>query len=137
MHRRRAWKAYFAFVLAANLALAAFLIVAPEIYGATGNSYVDFLVSAVAVTGLYGFCFRKRIARRSFWKVIFPTIVIWDIYISGVADWTDWEGFREFIPGIAISLALGFPLYLAVYRYAFREDETWNPTGAGNAHGAT
>ena len=134
-HGRRAWKAYFWVALIADLSLATFAFAFPEIYDTTEITYIDFMVSAVAMIGMFGFSYRKRIARRSFWKAQFPIILSWDLYAAG-GDWTVWDSFSEFSPTIAIYLTLGLPLYIALYRYAFKEDETWNPTGAAKAHGA-
>ena len=95
--------------------------------------YFDLPISIVALVGLYGYAFRKRIGHPNLWKVWLVVIVLWDMFYNlFLSGWTHLE-----LPDmVAFLLAYGilFPEYFALYMYGFRSGELWQNT---SVHPAT
>lgn len=89
--------------------------------------YLDLPISVIALVGLYGYAFRKRIVHPNFWKVWLVVIVLWDMFYNLVlSGWTHLE-----LPDMAVFfLAYGIllPEYFALYMYGFRSEELWQKT---------
>lgn len=126
--RRLGWKAYFVVML----------LLYPASYLVTGvgwmqlADFVDVAISMIALVGLFGFAYRRRIAARRFWRVWLPLEIVWDLSLlfllipAGIAysipdaapaSSSNWEEFSGFLFLI--------PLYIALYLYANRSPELW------------
>ena len=136
-HRPLAWKAYFWFLFVVNLVLIIFLVYEPEAYGAAARDYVDLAVSSTALVGLFGYCYQKRVATRNFWKILFPVMFASDTFQILSDDWTGPEELKTLMIGIAVMLVVVFPLYIAIYRYGFKDDIIWSGTNPLNPDGDT
>lgn len=89
--------------------------------------YLDLPISIVALVGLYGYAFRKRIGHPNLWKVWLVIIVLWDMFYNLVlSGWTH----LELVDMVIFLLVYGilFPEYFALYMYGFRSGELWQKT---------
>ena len=132
-----AWKAYFWFLSFLNLVLAIFLLYDPEGYEASARDYVDLVVSTTGLVGLFGYCYQKRIAVRNFWKALFPIMMASDAFQISVENWSDPGGLNAIIIGIGVLLVLVLPLYIAIYRYGFKDENLWSEHVGLASDGAT
>ena len=126
------WKIYFycLTLLLVSLYVLTFTYLLPDTSAAMKIAlYVDLPISIVALVGLYGYAFRKRIGHPNFWKVWLVVVVLWDMFYNLVlSGWTH----LELQDMIAFLLAYGilFPEYFAIYMYGFRSGELWQNTRA-------
>jgi hypothetical protein len=120
------WKLYFA-VLA--LLLVGLL---PEL----GVAWIqlpdalDFAVAGVGLVGLCGYAWGRAFGMPSFWRgwVVFQPL--WDVFIALVASPRGWA---QVVPDMEASsvgeelfgLIVVVPLYIALFRYAFRSPDVW------------
>ena len=89
-------------------------------------------VTAVALVGLFGLAYRRRIGSRFFWRLWLPCEVVWDLAVVLVLTPA---GLANQFPGTPTSaveevagLAILLPLYVGLYRYAYRSRELWSAT---------
>lgn len=77
-------------------------------------------VLLLAVLGLYGYAWKKRLATKIVWKMVFlfflavTAFVLWRSYPSTMAT-----------PSIVLGGILLFPLFYGIYQYAFRSQDIW------------
>jgi hypothetical protein len=90
---------------------------------------LDLLVTGTGLTGLLGYVYSRRIAGRRFWRRWLPFQLSWDIAI--VMLWAP-LGLSQNLPvapGSAVerttSLLFLIPLYIGLFRYAFRSPDLW------------
>lgn len=130
------WKIYFCCLtlLLVSLYVLTFTYFLPNSSASMNIAhYLDLPISIVALVGLYGYAFRKRIGHPNLWKVWLVVIVLWDMFYNlFLSGWTHLE-----LPDmVAFLLAYGilFPEYFALYMYGFRSGELWQNT---SVHPAT
>lgn len=113
------WKAYF--VLGAVA-----LIYGALVQGTAPWDLIDVAVNAVGLVGLFAYAWRKDLLSASFWKVLLPIIVAWNVAhlyflpisprvaeLMGVGDYPR--------PVVAtLNLAALMPLFVALYRQGFK-----------------
>ncbi len=122
------WKLYFALVVLLQLLTIA--VVLPETSLGPIET-IDLPASMISLLGMWAFAFQRQLGRARFWQIWFPVIVTWDMVIlfyfvpqglayalSGSDPTTATENL--------FSLALGAPLYAALYLYAFRSNDMWS-----------
>lgn len=91
------------------------------------------LAGVPALVGLWAYLRKRRVLHRYFWAAYFLYNVgvgIWDV-VATVSD--SGEAFQVFgatawllFALMALVTALMFPLYLALWRYAFRSPQIWH-----------
>jgi hypothetical protein len=125
--KRRAWKAYFWFVVfmvglsaVSMLAFAHLQIL----------DLVDHVAMGVGALGLYGYAYRHPLLGLSFWRAWLPLQIAWDLLVQFVLvpagltyvfqdleSSTATEG--------AYALLFSVPLYIALFRYGHRSSDLW------------
>jgi len=112
------WKIYFLLMVYSFIHL---FFVNPTLDSLIWGS-IDGVVSFFLLVSLLGFCFQLKILNAKFWQVAFPVCVGFDL-IWGMLD----INFSDIISTISflITLALILPIYIAMYRYAFKCNEIW------------
>lgn len=86
--------------------------------------FLDYVFWFVALTGVFGYCYNKRIITKQFWQIYLPVIVVWDIFVASYEaasepDLQDPIILSVFIP---IYLALILPEYFGLYLYGYKND---------------
>ena len=78
---------------------------------------VDLCVSIPGLIGLFAFAYQKNFLSKQFWQKYVPLYFLWDIYFN-----------LKLLPAIEVrsvgvldflAFAVIFPMWLALYRYAF------------------
>lgn len=118
------WKIYFC-CLTALLVVLYVITFSTPVKGIP--TYLDVPISVVALVGLYGYAFKKRIGNDNFWKMWFFVIVLWDAFYNLVLP--EWAVFQP-VDLVAILIGYGIivPGYLALYLYGFRSQPLWKDT---------
>ena len=99
-----------------------------ELFPLPQNSkeYMGIAASFIWCIGLFGYIFQRRIFHRLFWRIWFSLILVatacaFTIFISTMfASVTQ----IQFLPS-GVMLALSFPMYFALYAYAYRSPNVW------------
>lgn len=116
--RRFVWKVY-AFAVAA-LQVVAMVLELPRL---TVTDGLDYLITLVGTVGLFGFAYRRRIARPALWRVWSILFPLWDVFMGA------WLYPRQFggaiQSGYFLAMLLFVPEYLGLLRYAFGSPELW------------
>lgn len=123
------WKIYFWFLLIISIGAFRF-------QGINRNwDIADLLISAIAMLGLYAFCWNKKILTQMFWKIFFLVNIILMIALTYIIPPS--QQLIEKLPekemmvfqqniflfstiGLIISLILLLPLFVALYSYGFK-----------------
>jgi hypothetical protein len=66
----------------------------------------------------------------SLWSAYFPVAVTATLYYSGAVFAEETEFLALVIGVSAVALAVSFPLFLALWRYAFRSPDVWSSRDA-------
>jgi hypothetical protein len=122
------WKIY-SWILTACLAFAYY-----DIFSKTAKiqDLLDIPISLVALVGLFGYAYKKKIGNRQFWKFWLLLLIPWDIlYNFFLANYPD-------VPKIlvAIGIVLFLPEYIALYRYSSTRQMQWNQEQRSNQEDA-
>ena len=107
------------------LSLAAF----PGLENLTLFDYVDFLLSLIALVGIFGFSYRKRIGTVVFWRYFFYAVLLETIVfiavlpILGIPRYgTSDVGYSMMIFEIVYAVVFLW----ALYSYAYKDKLIWN-----------
>lgn len=112
------WKIY-SWILAGCLAIAYYDIFSES---AKIQDILDIPVSLVALVGLFGYAYKKKIGKRKFWQFWLLLLITWDIlYNFFLKKYPD-------IPAgwLAAGYLLFLPEYIALYKYSFTQRFQWN-----------
>jgi len=118
------WKIYF-WILVVLLAFYHPSVGFPRIW-----EVLNLVIDVIAIVGLYGFCWEKRILARLFWRGFLPICMIWtvlyqhfipDIQKVYVAPYPGWFELADRI----FSLLMAILLFVALYLYAFKRSKLW------------
>jgi len=118
------WKIY-AWFLAIVLAAAYGAIIWE---GLEVRDAIDIPISLIAVIGVFGYAYKRRIVSEDLWRVWFFVIIGWDIFNSLVLeDFTEFDEFTaiEISIGIIFVLILIIPEYIALFLYGFKSETLW------------
>lgn len=118
------WKIY-SWILVGCLAIAYYDIFSEA---AKIQDILDIPISLVALVGLFGYAYKKKIGKKQFWQFWLLLLIAWDIL---------YNFFLKRYPDISSSLvAVGFlifiPEYIALYKYSFTQRFQWNQELASN-----
>ena len=80
---------------------------------------IDLPASICAFVGLFSYAYKKRILNRIFWKSFLPIYIIWDLTYNLALSPEYSEEPTEYIY-VLIAYIFVVPLYIALYRYAFK-----------------
>jgi hypothetical protein len=93
---------------------------------------VQIPVYAVGALGLTGYTYRRRRFGRRFWVAWFPLQLGVDLVEIALSMWGWTDGGTRMMPARtaplwAVGLVFTMPLYVALFRYAFRSGALWSP----------
>lgn len=85
---------------------------------------IDSFILIISCIGLYGYVYRVLIFKQSLWKVYFVINLFWDFSSVVIYGFKNSMAVTSFQWGVIIMLTflLVVPGYIALYRYAFKED---------------
>ena len=118
------WKIYF-WILVVLLALYHASVGFPRIW-----EFIDLIHNIIAIVGLFGFCWERKIFTRLFWKIFLIVCIIWfllyqyyipEIQRVYVAPAPQWFGLFDRV----FSLVMNILLFVALYLYGFRRTYLW------------
>jgi hypothetical protein len=119
-----AYKVYFWFLLTL------LVLTYAQTFSAQVSLYdlMDLPFSMVALTGLFGYVYNRRVGLQRFWVAFFCVQIGWDLfYVSQRTFQLPENGsLAEFNVGLFFSCLLVAPCYIALFRYAFRRTGLWH-----------
>ncbi|MEK9629607.1 MAG: hypothetical protein VW455_11380 [Nitrospinota bacterium] len=125
--RKSNWRIYFWFsAIYFLLVLVGVLISPSELL-----QYFNILFYLIGMFGLWGFTYNRSIIFNSFWKIYLFPLILWDTWIWII----DYPEFYESMIHLTsfdraviylFLILLQFPLYFALFMYAFRSPNLWN-----------
>jgi hypothetical protein len=84
----------------------------------------------IGLIGLWAYLRRRPIGSKHLWSAYFLAAVAVPLYYSVTFVVEEPEFRALFIGAFTVLLAVSFPLFLALWRYAFRSPDVWGGTGA-------
>jgi hypothetical protein len=124
-NRKTGWKIYF-FILSFLLLIAYFDIFRT---GATLFDFVDVIISLIALLGLFGYSFQRKIYEKKLWQIWLFVIIIWDVIYNlllthtlGVAQ----NSIKLSLGGYIFNMLTLLPEYFALYFYGYQSSDLWN-----------
>jgi hypothetical protein len=118
-----AWKIYswcFAVVLIAAHILS-------FIEKVTLLNILDVPISLIALIGLFGFSYKKKITNQRFWQVFIFILICWDILLEYLRGEFSFTSITDIVM-LLIVLLITLPEYIALYKYAFSKRIHWDPS---------
>lgn len=119
------WKIYFYIFLVFNLVIFGAFFTLDGVYDGFYKSEIiyeifEIVLYIVSFVGLFGFIFMKKIFYKDFWIFIFVLSIV-DSVGSILVD--------PSIKNIWWVYIIYIPLYLALYKYAFKMNKLWSENG--------
>jgi len=113
------WKGYF-FLMCLFFILIFFgLIYKPKLVG-----IVEELFNLITLVALYGFCFKRLLVQRMFWKIMFFSAVLFEI-VYVMLEPVSAPSLNVMVVAYVVALILTVPVYIAMYLYAFKRNDIW------------
>ena len=115
------WRIYF-FAYVIILIIAVF----PDLFGkSTWTASIqikilDAIFCIINAAGLFAYTYEKNIFKPVFWKIFFPVLLIWHVYLNVSVMPATMPGNTTILEWMMIDLLIHAPLYLALYFYAFK-----------------
>ena len=81
---------------------------------------MDALFCIINATGLFAYTYKKNIFKPVFWKIFFPVLIIWHVYLNVFVMPVTTIGNRTVLEFIITDLSIHTPLYIAIFLYAFK-----------------
>ena len=118
------WKVFFWLSLIISVPSA---LAIASLKGLTLLDYADFALSLVAIVGLYGFSYGKRIGNVVFWRYFFYVVLVETTIISLVFPLLGLPryGSADITSLYIIEIAIALLILSALYRYAYRSAFVW------------
>jgi hypothetical protein len=117
------WKAYFVIILILSIILYVWQGL-PRFY-----EFIDVVIFAFALIGLYGYAWGKGILSQGYWKVFFFIMIIWNIvyhyFIPVPAKVAETLQGQSQAYSATIGLIIFIPLIIAIYLYGYKRDDLW------------
>jgi len=88
--------------------------------------FLDYFFWAIALVGVFGYCYGKKLLTQKFWKTYLPFVVIWDLFISYTEIHNDPEFSDPILLSVVIILGLIIilPEYIGLYQYGYKTNES-------------
>jgi len=85
------------------------------------TDYLDYIFWIIALMGVWGYCYSKKIFTNLFWKYYLPFIVLWDFFIIfiEVSDEPELQDPAFLVFLLLIYLIILIPEYTAIYLYGY------------------
>lgn len=94
------------------------------------TDWASWAFDLIGLIGLWAYLRRRPVVSRHLWSAYFLVAVAVTLYYS-VTLFAEETEFPALVIGVlAIALAVSFPLFLALWRYAFRCPEVWGGADA-------
>lgn len=87
--------------------------------------YMDYVFWLIALLGIFGYCYGKKIFTEQFWKAYLPFLIIWDLFV-GFRDIRSDPEFQEpilFCIVIILYLIFILPEYVGLYLYSYKNKQ--------------
>lgn len=81
---------------------------------------IDVIFCIINATGLFAYTYKKNIFKPVFWKIFFPVLLIWHVYLNVFVMPVTMPGNTTVLEWIMIDLLIHAPLYIAIFLYAFK-----------------
>ena len=81
---------------------------------------MDVIFCIINVTGLFAYIYKKNIFNSAFWKIFFPVLLIWHVYLNVFVMPATTPGNTTVLEWIITDLSIHTPLYIAIFLYAFK-----------------
>ncbi len=85
---------------------------------------IDFIFCMVNIIGLFAYTYEKNIFKPVFWKIFFPVLIIWHVYLNVFVMPLTTIGNRTVLEFIITDLSIHAPLYIALFLYAFKSKKS-------------
>jgi hypothetical protein len=84
---------------------------------------IDWFVALVSLVGLFAYVHGRRVLSPHFWAIFLPVSVAWTVAYHARLGNPLMVGSpaRTRVPELLIGCVFAFPLYLALFRYAYRQ----------------
>ena len=122
MKNRIGWKSYF--VLLSLLYVGTLASILADSSPSSLFHYVDSFISGVALAGVFGYAFRKKLLHERFWCVLLPIFVVWDIWFNKNAYPEGFPSLTHQIVYVMLWIFI-FLEYFALYLYGYRSKDIW------------
>jgi hypothetical protein len=89
---------------------------------------LDIPISLIALVGVFGYAYKRKIIGERFWQFWLFVAIGWDILVHGaLEDFSDLGEIStiEIGIGLAVAALLILPQYIALYLYGFRSTALW------------
>lgn len=120
------WRVFFAL---SAIMVGLGVLAVPFIPGLNMIDIIDFAASIVAMIGLYGFAYYKRIGGVVFWRYFFYLMAfesILFIIVMPLAGANRYGQPSEFDGFYIFEIAYGYLILMALYLYAYRRPFVWS-----------
>jgi hypothetical protein len=119
------WKIYLYFMVTLYFFSLITILSKPNV-----SKWFDIIVCTISLISLYGFSFKKKFLTQIFWKItciICVAAEIWDIvkYIPSITTSMN----TLFLSLIYLSFII--PIYIAMFLYAFKQNDLWKNKNNG------
>ena len=87
--------------------------------------YIDFAFWLIAMIGLFNYCYnRSVIDLKFFWKLYFPFLVVWDLYIlfKDIVFELETSSILSIIVIDGIYILVLIPQFIGLYHYAYTKE---------------
>ncbi len=87
--------------------------------------YFDYLFWLIALIGVFGYCYGKRILTKKFWQIFLPFIIIWDLFIAFYEIDLEPELQEPILLSIVIIIyfVILLPEYIGLYLYSYKNQK--------------
>ena len=92
------------------------------------KDFIGVVASFVWCVGLFGFIFQRRILHKLFWRIWFSLILIVSAIALTFITFTMFTNFTQSHTQLLFygaALIMLFPMYYALYAYAYRSPSVW------------
>lgn len=116
------WKTYFCFMSILCLVFVCKVFQKPELKRALAVAF-----DMITLVAFYGFCFNRKIGVIRFWKAGFFAALFYEVLLSSIKFSANISayGWSVYIIAQSITIPLIVPIYIAMYRYAFKRNDIW------------
>ncbi len=116
----RFWRIYFWITIIMWVIIIEGVITGKKLWPETCTTYFKSIATGLYITatiGLFGYTYQKNIFNAFFWKIFFCVLLCWEFYAFAFLSPPPPDNSTS---GCLTGLIVFFPLYLALFLYAFK-----------------
>ncbi len=118
------WKYYFRLMAALFVVANVATFLGARAFAIKGSlDALDRALTVMSLVGLFGYAWKQQVLSRQFWKVFVPFYVAWGFAYVFLLE-TPPTITRTNIPEALLVMPFVFPLYFALFRYAYGRSVT-------------